>query len=92
MSRPLRIQYLDAWYHVMNRGRHGEAIYHDSRDYSAFIELLQKAGAMWKIRVAAYCLMTKHYHFQIQHGKQYCCENERATESKQSIGQENSAS
>jgi hypothetical protein len=27
MSRPLRIQYPDAWYHVMNRGRHGEKIF-----------------------------------------------------------------
>ncbi len=26
MSRPLRIQYPDAWYHVMNRGRRGEEI------------------------------------------------------------------
>jgi hypothetical protein len=24
MSRSLRIQYADAWYHVMNRGRRGE--------------------------------------------------------------------
>ena len=27
MSRPLRIQYPDAWYHVMNRGRRGEKIF-----------------------------------------------------------------
>jgi len=26
MSRPLRIQYPDAWYHVMNRGRRGEKV------------------------------------------------------------------
>jgi REP element-mobilizing transposase RayT len=50
----------------MNRGRHGEAIYRDAQDYSAFIDLLQEAGAMWKIRVAAYCLMTNHYHILIQ--------------------------
>jgi putative transposase len=66
MSRPLRIQYPDAWYHVMNCGRHGEAIYRDVQDYSAFIDLLQEAGAMWKIRVAAYSLMTNHYHILIQ--------------------------
>lgn len=66
MSRPLRIQYPDAWYHVMNRGRHGEAIYIDEQDYSAFIELLQETCAMWKIRIAAYCLMTNHYHLLIQ--------------------------
>lgn len=27
MSRPLRIEYQDAWYHVMNRGRRGEEIF-----------------------------------------------------------------
>ena len=27
MSRPLRIQYANAWYHVMNRGRRGETIF-----------------------------------------------------------------
>ena len=26
-SRPLRIEYPDAWYHAMNRGRRGEEIY-----------------------------------------------------------------
>jgi putative transposase len=66
MSRPLRIQYPDAWYHVMNRGRHGEMIYLDEQDYTAFIDLLQEAGAMWNIRIAAYCLMTNHYHILLQ--------------------------
>jgi hypothetical protein len=27
MSRPLRIEYPDAWYHVMNRGRRGENVW-----------------------------------------------------------------
>ena len=31
MTRPLRIQYPDAWYHVMNRGRHGESIYDNAK-------------------------------------------------------------
>jgi len=26
MSRPLRIEYKDAWYHVMNRGRKREGL------------------------------------------------------------------
>ena len=43
MSRPLRIEYPDAWYHVMNRGRSGEAIFLEKGDYHAFIELLKEA-------------------------------------------------
>ena len=27
MSRPLGIQYPDAWYHVMNHGRRGEEVF-----------------------------------------------------------------
>jgi hypothetical protein len=37
MSRPLRIEYPNAWYHAMNRGRRGENIFHDKQDYQMFI-------------------------------------------------------
>jgi len=33
MSRPLRIEYPGAWYHVMNRGRRSESIFSDKHDY-----------------------------------------------------------
>jgi hypothetical protein len=33
MSRPLRIEYPKAWYHVMNQGRRSEKIFYDSQDY-----------------------------------------------------------
>ena len=36
MSRPLRIQYPDAWYHVMNRGRRGEKA-ESVRTYKQFV-------------------------------------------------------
>ncbi len=42
MSRPLRIQYPDAWYHVKNRGRQGEKVFEGKNDYNAFIELLKE--------------------------------------------------
>ena len=66
MTRPLRIQYPDAWYHVMNRGRSRIQIYKTPEDYFTFVELLRGASAMWKVRIAAYCLMTNHYHLLIQ--------------------------
>ena len=37
MTRPLRIQYPDAWYHAMNRGRRGEAIFAKKEDHETFI-------------------------------------------------------
>ena len=66
MSRPLRILYPDAWYHVMNRGRSRVQIYRAPEDYFAFVELLREASAMWKVRIAAYCLMSNHYHLLVQ--------------------------
>ena len=66
MSRPLRIQYPDAWYHLMNRGRRREEIYTDKHDYMGFIELLKEATEMFNVCVSAYCLMSNHYHLLIQ--------------------------
>jgi len=53
MSRPLRIEYSDAWYHVMNRGRRGDGIFIGKQDYERFIETLKETGKLWKMRVAA---------------------------------------
>jgi putative transposase len=66
MSRPLRIKYPDAWYHVMNRGRRGDNIFHAKEDYMAFIGLLEELNEVFHVRVAAYCLMTNHYHILVQ--------------------------
>ena len=66
MSRPLRIEYPDAWYHVMNRGRRGEDVFSAERDYDLFVHLLRESTQAWNVRVAAFCLMTTHYHLLIQ--------------------------
>ncbi len=51
MSRPLRIQYPDAWYHVMNRGRRREEIFPGKNDYNAFIDLLKELVEGFTARV-----------------------------------------
>ena len=66
MSRPLRIQYPDAWYHVMNRGRRGEEIFTGKNDYNAFIELLKELFEDYNVKTAACCLMSNHYHLLVQ--------------------------
>jgi REP element-mobilizing transposase RayT len=66
MARPLRIEYPDAWYHIMNRGRRGEQIFSAKSDYFGFIELLVDTSEMWNLRIAAYCLMPNHYHLLVQ--------------------------
>jgi len=66
MSRPLRIEYPGAWYHVLNRGRRRELIFRDPKDYPTFLQTVQEACGFWRLRVAAYCLMPNHYHLLVQ--------------------------
>jgi putative transposase len=66
MSRPLRIEYEGAWYHVMNRGRRRESIFLDDLDYRIFLRLVRQCAELWRARIAAYCLMPNHYHLLMQ--------------------------
>jgi putative transposase len=62
MARPLRIAYPGAWYHVMNRGARGRAIFRSDRDRHAFLALVADMVATFHVEVHAYCLMGNHYH------------------------------
>src|SRR5918994_3828775 len=62
MSRPLRIQYPGAVYHIMNRGRARQLTFVDDTDYRAFLETLAEAHRLWNTEVFAYSLMGNHYH------------------------------
>jgi len=60
MSRPLRIEYPGAWYHVMNRGRRRENIFLKKKDYTTFIQIVRETAKIWNLKVSAYCLMPNH--------------------------------
>lgn len=66
MSRPLRILFPGAWYHVMNRGLRRQAIFRSKEDHLDFLALVHEAREVWGIHVAGYCLMTNHYHLLLQ--------------------------
>jgi len=63
MPRPIRIQYEDAYYHVMNRGRRHEDIFHSEEYYQAFLATLEEAHVRFGLQVLCYCLMSNHYHW-----------------------------
>ena len=65
MTRPLRIQYPGAWYHVMNRGASGQRIFLDENDRKDFLNLLGETSEMFNIQIHAYCLLDNHYHLVI---------------------------
>lgn len=66
MPRPLRIEYEHAFYHVMNRGRARQLIFHDEGYYQAFLDTLGEAQQRFDCVVHAYCLMGNHYHLLIE--------------------------
>jgi len=66
MSRPQRIIYEDAYYHVMNRGAGRQKIFNDRVDREIFLQTLGESCHQFCIEVHAYCLMGNHYHLLIK--------------------------
>jgi putative transposase len=66
MPRPLRIEYANAWYHVMNRGAGYRDIYTSTKHRQIFLEVVKEAIDQFEIEVHAYCLMSNHYHLLIK--------------------------
>ena len=66
MPRPVRIEYEDAHYHVMNRGRRRQCIFHSQTYYHAFLDTLAEAHERFGLVIHGYCLMGNHYHLLLQ--------------------------
>lgn len=66
MSRPLRIQFPGAIYHVTARGDRKEPIYDDHLDRVRFLEILEEVVTVYNWGIHAYCLMGNHYHLVIE--------------------------
>ena len=62
MTRPLRIEYEGAWYHVMNRGANRQTVFASERDRLAFLALLGEVSEIFAVEVHVFCLMGSHYH------------------------------
>ena len=66
MPRPIRIEYKDACYHVMNRGRARQKIFHGDNYFEAFLAGLSEAHQRFGLQIMCYCLMDNHYHLLIK--------------------------
>lgn len=62
MSRPLRIEFSGAVYHVTSRGDRREDIFLDTDDRRLFLSILGHAMERFDAQTLAYCLMGNHYH------------------------------
>jgi REP element-mobilizing transposase RayT len=66
MSRPLRIQYAGAVYHITSRGNARKAIFKDDRDRKVFLNIVEEVKDRYHWLCHAYCLMNNHYHLVIE--------------------------
>lgn len=66
MSRPIRIEFPDALYHVTARGDRREDIFEDEQDRLMFLSTLGRVVEQFNWICHAYCLMDNHYHLMIQ--------------------------
>jgi putative transposase len=66
MSRPLRIEYEGAWYHVMNRGADRRRVFKTDSQRGYFLSLLGETGERFNAEWHAYCLMGNHYHLMVR--------------------------
>jgi putative transposase len=66
MARPIRLDYPDAFYHVLSRGNEKREIFRDDRDYLKFLDTLATMVERFKLEIHAYVLMKNHYHLLIR--------------------------
>lgn len=66
MSRPLRIEFQGALYHVTSRGNARQDIYLTDADRQQFLNVLENVCQRFNWAVHAYCLMSNHYHLLIE--------------------------
>ncbi len=66
MSRPLRLEFPGALYHVIARGNRKGTIFHDTRDRNQWLHLMGEVCQRHNTRIHAYCQMGNHYHLMAE--------------------------
>jgi putative transposase len=66
MSRPLRLQYAGAVYHLTSRGNARQKIFFDDTDRGKFLGVLSEVVSRYKWLCHGYCLMDNHYHLLVE--------------------------
>jgi len=66
MTRPLRIEYPNATYHITARGNESIKIFRVENDYRKLLKQLRLAQQRYAILIHAYVLMGNHYHLLVE--------------------------
>lgn len=66
MTRPLRIEFKGAVYHITSRGNAKQAIFLDEKDFTDFLRVLCSVVKRYHFILHTFCLMKNHYHLLIE--------------------------
>ncbi|RII00700.1 addiction module toxin RelE [candidate division NPL-UPA2 bacterium Unc8] len=66
MTRPLRIEFNGAVYHITSRGNAKQTIFLDEKDFADFLGVLCQVVKRYHLILHAFCLMNNHYHLLIE--------------------------
>ncbi len=66
MSRPLRLEFSGALYHVTSRGDRREDIFLDALDRQAWLATLTQCCERYNWVIHAWCQMSNHYHMVVE--------------------------
>jgi len=66
MPRPPRLIFANQCYHIINRANRRSEIFHDERDFSAFIALMARAQERVNLPILGSALMPNHVHLVVQ--------------------------
>jgi putative transposase len=68
MSRPPRLEFSGAVYHVIARGNEQRDVFRDDSDRELYLCRLARYQSQFRFRLYAYCLMTNHVHLALETG------------------------
>ena len=66
MTRPLRLEFANAVYHLTSRGNARQGIFFNDGDRELFLQTLAHVVSRYSWICHAYCLMANHYHLLIE--------------------------
>jgi putative transposase len=66
MSRPVRIEFPGATYHITSKGSKGQTIFHDREDRAVFLNILDNVVSRFSWLVHSYVLMDEHFHLVVE--------------------------
>jgi REP element-mobilizing transposase RayT len=66
MSRPWRIEYEGALYHLLSRGNERNAIFVNDKDRYIFLDVVAETAQRFDVDIFTYVLMDNHYHLLVR--------------------------